>query len=177
MFNNAHHALRWAYTTINRPIVKMSAINHMRQGSRGAQNMLLYDLNAQDRHGQAALIIGMVARLPDLAEREYIEAEFGRRVMRDDVRELVYQGSEALLLGFGLGGENAGEFVYRVMYGYFSGVDMSHKAIRRILSCQHGYAFMVRNCLYDILDVIHDRAMADMTEAFERQGLIEREYA
>lgn len=170
MFKNAYHALGWAYTNINRPVIKMSAINHMR-GGHGTQNMLLYDLTAEDRKKQAAAIIGMVARLPDIAEREYIEARFGRRVSHDDIKVLVYRGCAAI--GLGLDKTNS---VYRVMQSYFGG-NMSSKAVRREFGCQHQAAVMIKSCLYDVLDLIHDRAMADMTDAFERQGLIEREYA
>jgi hypothetical protein len=165
MFKNAYHALGWAYTNINRPLVKMSAINHMR-GGYGTENMLLYDLSAEDRKKQAAMIIGMVSRLPDLAEREYIEARFGRRVSHDEINVLIYRGCAAL--GLGLDKTNS---VCRVMQSYFSG-SMSSRAVRREFGCRHAHAVMIKSCLYDVLDVIHDRAIADMTEAFERVGLI-----
>ena len=58
-----------------------------------------------------------------------------------------------------------------IMRGYFDG-SMPHRAVRRELGCRDQYAVMVRSCLYEVLDLIHDRAMADMTEVLERHGLI-----
>jgi hypothetical protein len=146
----------------------MSGINHMREvPTRGIPNEILVTLTSQDRHKQAAQIIGMVARIAGQAEREYIRARFGRECGQADIQVLVYRGCEAL--GTGLGGQLS---VYRVMHGYFTGRDMPYRAIRKMMGCRDQYALMVKSCLYDVLDVIHDRAMADMTEIFEQHGLI-----
>lgn len=162
MFIDADDALDWAYNTINRPIVKISSIN----GMRGAENPSVDELTAYDRHAQAAQIIGMVERILDPAGRSYIEAEFGRRLSKDDLRIVVYRGCAAL--GFGLDRTDA---VYRITRGYFDG-SMTHRDIRRALGCRDQYAVMVRRCLCDTLDIIHDRAMADMAEVLEKHGLI-----
>jgi hypothetical protein len=169
MFRNAHSALGWAYETVTRPVVKMSGINHMREvPTRGIPNEVLVTLSASDRHKQAAQIIGMVERIAGQAEREYIRARFGRELDQDDIQVLVYRGCEAL--GLGLGGQVP---VYRVMHSYFVGSNMPYRVIRRMLSCRDQHALMVKSCLYEVLDVIHDRAMADMTEIFEQHGLIQ----
>lgn len=170
MFNNAGHALEWAYNTAAKPIVKLSGINQMRQASAGgSQNELLINLSIHDRHAQAALIIGLVEGLYQ-SERQYIEARFGRRMSEQDIWALVCQGCNAL--GFGLAGSKSKIVVYRVMHGYFTGRGMPYRTVRQILNCRHDYALMVKRCLYDLLDHYHDRAMADMTEIFERHGLI-----
>ena len=135
---------------------------------RGAENPSVNELTPYDRHAQAALIIGMVERLGDPAAREYIKARFGREVNRDDLRIVVYRGCAAL--GFGL---DKTEAVYRITRGYFAG-DMPYRLIRRELGCRDQYALMVRRCLYETLDIIHQRAMADMTEVLEKHGLIHR---
>ena len=171
MFNDAHQALEWAYNISGRCIVKMSAINHMRQGSHGICNDTLIDLSTQEKHGQAAQIIGMVERLGDKAAVQYINAEFGRKFARDDIGLLVYRGCDALGLGL-----TKQEAVYRVMQGYFCG-GMSHRATQRMLGCRDQYAVMVKRCLYDVLDVIHTSSMAQMHVVLEGHGLIEHHYA
>lgn len=168
MFYSTHSTLKWAYEIINKPIVKMSGINHMRQSpTRGAPNHLLINLSTYDRHGQAAQIISMVDRLSDQAMREYITARFGRELGKDNLQVLVYRGCEASGLGL-----SAQEPVYRIMKSYFVG-RLPYRAVRKMLGCRDQYAIMVKSCLYDVLDVIHDRAMADMSEIFEGHGLIE----
>jgi len=162
LFLSADGALYWAYETVSRPIVKISSINNM----RGAEGVSFGELTTCERHAQAALIIAMVERLDDKAKREYIEAAFGRRLSKDDLTVVVFLGCSAL--GFGL--EKTG-VVHKMVKGYFDG-SMTHRDIRRALGCRDQYAVMVRRCLYETLDIIHDRAMADMTEVLERHGLI-----
>lgn len=167
MFDNAFRALDWAYNRIEKPIVKTSGINRMREESaKGAVNPLLFDLTSQESHGQAAQIIGMVERLAEQLEREYIAAKFGRKLAQGDFSLIVFRGRCAV----GFGPEKT-EAVYKIMRGYFDG-SMPHRAVRRELGCRDQYAVMVRSCLYEVLDLIHDRAMADMTEVLERHGLI-----
>lgn len=169
MFDSANQALAWAYNIEGRPIVKMSAINHMRQEpAKCAQNMLLLNLTAEDRHGQAALIIGMVEKLPDPAEVTYLAAQFGRRLTQDELRLLVFRGCEAL--GVGLE-KSLQEAVYRIMLGYF-GKPMGYRQVQGLLRCRDVRARMTRDCLYDTLDIIHSQAMADITEVLEEHGLI-----
>jgi hypothetical protein len=168
MFNNVGHALEWAYNTSAKPIVKMSGINHMRQTpTKGTPNELLINFSVHDRHAQAALIIGLIDGLRDQAEQQYIKARFGRMIGESDIFALVYRGCDAA--GFGLGGQ---PLVYRVMHGYFTGRGVPYRAVRKVLGCRNEYALMVKSCLYEVLDCYHDRAMADMAEIFERQGLI-----
>lgn len=167
MFDSAHHALSWAYNIEGRPIVKMSAINHMRQAPpKMAQNMLLLNLTAEDRHGQSAQIIGMVQELPDPAASEYIAAYFGRRLSETDLKIVVFRGCDAL--GFTLDKRDA---VYRIMRSYFGG-PMGYREIRRLLGCRDQYALMAKNCLFDTLDIIDHHAMRDITEVLEDHGLI-----
>ncbi len=167
MFNNAFHALEWAYNTIEKPLVKMSAINRMREGSaKGMTNDLLVHLSADEMHKQAANIIGLLKRLPDPAEAEYINAKFGRKLHADDLRIVVNRGC----CEFGIVSDRA-EAVYKIMYGYFV-KPMSHRATRRVLGCRDQYAVLVKNGLYELLDLIHDRAMADMTVLLMENKLI-----
>lgn len=167
MFVSAEGALGWAYTTISRPIVKMSAINYMRQNPpKGAVNFLLLELDSYAQHAQAAQIIAMVERLSHPEKLSYIKAKFGRELSRDNLRSVVYWGLTAV--GFGL---DKTDVVYRIVRGYFDG-SMNHRDIRKALGCRDQYAVMVRSCLYETLDRIHDQAMADITEVFREHGLI-----
>lgn len=168
MFNNAGHALSWAYNTESRPIVKMSGINHMRQvPTPTTQNLLLLGFTLHDLHAQAAQIIGMVEKLPGSEQIQCVKARFGRELSRDDLRVLVYAGCD--VSGLGLANQ---EPVYRIVHSYFAG-GIPYRDIRRMLGCRDQYAIMIKRCLYDALDIIHHRAMADMTDILERKGLIE----
>ena len=168
MFSNAHRALEWAYNTIERPIVKLSSINLMRrQPSGGIPNGLLVGLTVQDRHKQATNIIGMIGRLPDPAAQEYIAAKFGGRHQKEDITILTYRGCDAI--GVGLSGQAA---VYKIMKGYFDGREASYRDARRALKCRDQQAIMAKKCLYDVLDIIHNHAMAEITVIFEEHGLI-----
>lgn len=167
MFNNAAHALEWAYNTSAKPIVKMSGINHMRESHMcGIPNGLLIGLSTQDRHQQAAQIIGMTSYLSDLAGVEYIAAYYGRRLERLDMRVLVYRGCGALD-----GSLRRQEAVYRIMRGYFDG-RMSQRTAKKVLCSGANYATMAISCLYDVLELVHDRAMAEMDDILGRHGLI-----
>jgi len=181
MFHSAYHALAWSYVIETLPIIKLSSINNMRHVA-GVPNILVRGLTPQEIHAQSALIIGMAERLHDPAEpekvidpakREFLRARFGRRMSQDDMKVLVYRGCAAL--GVALHRDNQ-QAVYRIMRGYF-GDEMTYRQARKALGCRHQYAVMAKSCLYDVLDIIHDRAMADMTEVLEQHGLIERAYA
>lgn len=167
MFRNADHALSWAYETIEKPIVKLSSINGMRrEQTRGMPNGLLIGLTAEDLHRQAANIISMVGQLNDTAAQEYIAARFGNRHQKENLTILAYRGCAAL--GVGLSNQDA---VYKVIKSYFTG-KQSYRDLRKDLKCRDQYALMARKCIYDTLDIIHHRAMADISGIFEEQGLI-----
>jgi|SRR5687768_4877693 len=167
LFLSCESVLHWAYNVVNRPIVKMSAINHMRQvPTWDAQNLLLLELDSYAQHAQAAQIVGMVEVLEDPAERQYIEAKFGRKLSKDDLTSVVFLGRVSL----GFGPEKT-EVVYNMVRGYFDG-SMNHRSIRKALGCRDVYAVIVRQSLYDTLDVIHDNAMNELRQVFEKHGLL-----
>lgn len=168
MFTDASDALNWAYNIHARQIVKMSAINNMRQERTGVRyNMLLFDLTEQEAHGQAGQIIGMVDKLSDPAGSAYLRARFGKMVERHDLAIVVYRGCAAL--GVGL---DKREGVYRVVRGYFGG-SLSLRAVRKSLGCRHQYAGPAKDCIYDTLDIIHNHSMAEISAILERHKLIE----
>lgn len=167
MFQNAAHALEWAYNTSAKPIVKMSGINHMRASHMcGIPNDLLIGLTPQHRHQQAAEIIGMIARLSDQAGQEYITAWYGRQLERKDLAITVYRGSAATGLGLLSGGA-----IYQIVRSYF-GRRMTHRQLKKLLGSGVQYAVMTERCLYDMLDIIQHHAMAEMEDILGRHGLI-----
>src|SRR5687768_5933480 len=167
MFRNAHHALEWAYETIEKPIVKLSSINGMRrEQTRGLPNGLLIGLTAEDLHRQAANIISMVSQLEDTAAQEYIAAKFGNRHQKESLRILAYRGCAALGVG-----PDSSDAVYKVIKGYFVG-NGTYRDARKALKCRDQYALMARKCIYETLDIIYHQSMADMANIFQEQGLI-----
>lgn len=170
MFNNTGHVLKWAYTTAAEPICRTSSINRMRKTpSRGAPNLLLLGLTVQDRHMQAAEILGMVASLADPAAAEYIGAKFGHRIDEKQMRMLVYRCCSALGLPL-----TATHSMYLMLKAYFCG-KVPYRMVRKVLGCRDQYALLMRSAMYETLDLIHDRAMADLQETFERHGLLRSE--
>jgi hypothetical protein len=166
MWSNAEDVLKWAYNTSERPIVNTSGINRMRHEYHGAVNYLLLGFSVQDRHAQAALIISMTARLSDPAAGQYLGAKFGWRLEKNDIRLLVYRACAAA--GEGLDRQAA---MYQIVRGYF-GEQLRQRTVRELLHCQNQRATMTRNCIYNTMDLIHNRAMAEIRETFERHGLI-----
>lgn len=166
MFSHAGHALSWAYNVSSTPIIKMSAINHMRGSSRTTRNLLLLGLTVEEIHKQASNIVGMVARLPEPEQQEYINGKFGRRLKPDDLRLLVLLGCDVTGLGLA-----KIEPIYQITHGYFVG-GMGYREVRRILACRDQQAALVKSCLYDTLDMMHRRSLAGMSEIFKEHGLI-----
>lgn len=172
MFSHAGHALGWAYNVSSTPIIKMSAINHMRGPGKTTMNLLLLGLTVEEIHKQASNIVGMVERLPEPEQREYIGGKFGNRLKPADLRLLVLLGCDVTGLGL-----SKIEPVYQIMHGYFVG-GMGYREVRRILGCRDQQAALVKSCLYDTLDMLHRRALANMTELLKTKGLIvDRSYS
>lgn len=172
MFTSAAQALDWAYNTEARSIINPSAVNGMRKiRFSGLPNDILINLTPLEAHGQAAQIIGMVENLSDPAGREYLAAKFGYRVSPSDLSIVVLRG--CAVLGTGVVNRQG---VYRVMRAYFGG-NMSVRTLRRELGCRHLAATIAKSKLYDVLDLIHDSSMAEITRDLERHGLIESVYA
>ena len=148
LFLSAEGALHWAYAVSARPIVNISMINRMREEPVPVcANALLVNLTAQDRHGQAALIIGLIDKLHDPVGREYIKARFGRKTDPSDLLCLVEYCADGLRV------PEKQEAVYRVLKDYFTG-RMSIRTVRREIGCRHHSAAVVRHRLFTALDVV-----------------------
>ena len=162
-FRGPEHALRWAYETSSRPIVKLSSVNSMRGGG-GA----VYDeLTQQDKHAQAALIISMGERIEDQACREYIAARFGGMTKPEEVTAIMNMIFQSL--GTGIHGRRD---AYKLLLCYF-GANIGYRVIRYDLKCRDATVIEIRRNVYDALDVIGNRAMAEIAGELEVQGVIE----
>lgn len=167
LFMSAESALYWAYSVASRPIVKLSMVNGMR-GSKSpvSPNGIISDLDIQERHGQAALIIGMIDLLPDPVDREFIKARFGMNTNRRDLMFLVRH----CLAGTGLSLEK-NEAVYKIIRAYFWG-NVSLRAVRRGIGCHHSTAVIARGKLFEALERVNNRAMSELAWIMEERGLV-----
>lgn len=167
MFRNAHSALAWAYETINRPIVKMSSANRMReQPTPHSPPEAIQGLSVHEQHAQAAAIISMAERLADPAGREYIAARIGGLKKPEQV--IVMMNRIFAELGTGIH-ERRG--AYKLLLCYF-GANIGYRAIRYDLKCRDAVVIEIRRTIYDALDVIGRRAMAEISIALEEHALI-----
>jgi len=167
MFHSAQSALAWAYETIDRPIVKMSSANRMReQPTRRSPPEAIQGLSVHEQHAQAAAIIGMVERLPDPASQEYIAARFGGMTKPEEVAAMMNRIFAAL--GTGTHGRRG---AYKLLLCYF-GANIGYRAIRYDLKCRDAVVIEIRRKVYDTLDVIGSRAMEQLSTDFERHTLI-----
>jgi hypothetical protein len=168
MFRSAHSALSWAYETVNRPIVKLSGANRMREQSmRGIPPEAIQGLSVHEQHAQAAAIIGMAERLPDPACREYIAARFGGQTGAEHVTMLMNR--IFCSLGTGVHGRRG---AHKLLLCYF-GADVGYRAIRRDLKCRDAKVIEIRGVVYDVLDAVGDRAMVEIQGELEGHGLID----
>jgi hypothetical protein len=146
-FHSAEQALRWAYETSSRPIVKVASINAM----RGAEKPSNDELTPYDRHAQAAMILGLCERvLPDL-HMAYVRVQFGREA---GGFELLARHIAANF-GAGLHSRRAIEKIIRAYCGEKIGI----REIKTLLQCRTLKAVSLRNRAFDALDVIHAQAM------------------
>ena len=164
---SAEDALNWAYVVSASPIVKLSMVNSMREGEgrRGWSNGLIDNLNPQDRHGQAALIIGLIDKLHDPVGREYIKARFGRKTGPDDLLCLVNYCAGGLRI------EGKKEGVYRVLKNHFTG-NASIRTVRREIGCRHHSAAVMRERLLTALEHLDLRSMSELRGIMEERGLV-----
>lgn len=169
MFLNCESALRWAYNTASRPIVKLSTVNRMRKAGDHYHypNPLLDDLTAQERRSQAAVIIGLIDKLDDPVEVEYVRARFGHKTDPGDLLRLVCYCCIGLRIG-----PDKSEGMYRVLREYFAG-QVSLRMVRREIGCRHHSAVVVRHRLCTALEMVELRAMSDVGRMLEERGLVE----
>lgn len=166
MFYSAHEALVWAYSEYARPVIDLSSVNDMRGNSPSTRNDLLIGLSPKERHDQAVQIIGIADHLPDRANGQYLGAKFGYRIEHDDVKVLMHR----LLAMLGTGVHNR-RAVQQSLRMYF-GAKVTQDAVRRLLACSNAAAVTFKQKVFDRLDIIHARSMAEITPCLEHKGIV-----
>jgi len=163
-FRNPEHALRWAYETTNRPIVKISSVNDMREASRAGGAGGNGELTAHDRHAQAALILSLCERTLPAPHMAYVRVQYGREASGFELlgRHL------AANFGTGLHSRRSIEQIIRAYCGEKIGL----REIRKSMSCGMLKAVSYRNQAYDALDAIHAQAMDRLSMEMESRGLL-----
>ena len=166
-FNDPQHALRWAYETSSRPIVKISSINAMRGSDRAGEGGGADELTAFDLHAQAALILSLCERILPQLHMAYVRVQFGREASGFDLlaRHL------AANFGTGLHNRRGIEQIIRAYCGEKTGL----RELRKTLSCGMLKAASLRNRGYDALDMLHNQAMDILQREMENRGLLRRE--
>jgi hypothetical protein len=163
LFSSPQHALRWAYETSDRPIIKGSSVNRM----RGEEKPSSDEITCHDQHAQAALILGLCERVLPTLHMVYVEIQFGRDVHSIDLMERHLAAS----FGSGLHSRRAMRLIIRSYCGEKCGL----REIRKALACGTLKAANLRNIGYDALDLIHAQAMERLDESMRGAGLIEQE--
>lgn len=163
-FSSPERALRWAYETASRPIVKISSVNDMREGNQAGGAAGNGELTTHDRHAQAALILSLCERVLPALHMAYVRTQFGREAGGFDL--LVCH--LAANFGTGLHGRRSIEQIIRAYCGEKIGL----REIRKSMSCGMLKAVSYRNQAYDVLDVLHAQAMDRLRMEMENRGLL-----
>jgi hypothetical protein len=124
-------------------------------------------LSEYERHAQAAAIIGLVERLYDPASREYLAARFGDQTAPGQVETLMVRIFTSI--GTGVHGRRG---AYRLLLCYF-GENIGYRTIRRDLRCRDEVVIGIKKGIYDVLDTIGNRAVAEISDMLSRKGLID----
>jgi hypothetical protein len=161
-FKSAQHALRFAYETVNRPIVKISSINAMRGPDSGTGED---ELSPYDLHTQAALILLMCERALPALHMAYVRVQFGREAGGVDML------ARHLAANFGTG-IHSRRGIEQIIRGY-CGEKMGIREIKKSMACGMLKAVSYRNRGYDVLDVIHVQAIDILQSEMDIRGLRE----
>ncbi|SHL42264.1 hypothetical protein SAMN05216428_102355 [Nitrosospira sp. Nsp11] len=160
IFRSPEHALKWAYETTSRPIVKISSVNAMR-GASGSNND---ELTAHDKHAQAAFILALCERVLTSLHMAYVQAQFGRDRSGFDllVRHM------ATNFGTGIHSRRGIEQIIRSYCGEKGGL----REIKKSMSTGLLKAASFRNRGYDALDAIHAQAMSVLWDEMQGRMLL-----
>jgi hypothetical protein len=164
-FSSPERALKWAYETISRPIVKISSVNDMRAASRAGQASGNGELTVHDRHAQAALILALCERVLPTLHMAYVRIQFGREAAGSDIL------AHHLAANFGTG-VHSRRSIDQIVRAY-CGERIGLREIRKSLRCGMLKAVALRNKAYDALDAIHAQAMDRLHMEMESRGLLD----
>ena len=163
-FSSPERALKWAYETISRPIVKISSVNDMREASRAGGASGNGELTAHDRHAQAALILALCERVLPTLHMAYVRIQFGREAAGFDIL------AHHLAANFSTG-LHSRRSIDQIIRAY-CGERIGMREIRKSLCCGMLKAVSLRNRAYDTLDMIHAQAMDRLRMEMEARELL-----
>lgn len=163
-FNDPQHALRWAFETSSRPIVKISSINAMRGSNKAGEGSAIDDLTVYDLHAQAALILSLCERVLSQLHLAYVRVQFGREASGFDLL------ARHLAANFGTGMHNR-RGIEQIIRAY-CGEKIGLREIRKSMACGMLKAASLRNRGYDALDLIHDQTMDVLQREMESRDLL-----
>ena len=165
MFRGAPDALKFAFSTISKPILKISSVNSMR-GAEGNG-----DLTPHDRHAQAAIIISLIERAVDTDGCAHIMAHYGAELRGGKngpivIKVLVKAVTPSLPKGL-----HNPHGIAKMVEVYF-GARYTMISVRAELRCNNRRYYKYKERIYDALDRIGSRAEADAYQALDNAGLI-----
>ena len=163
-FSSPERALKWAYETVSRPIVKISSVNDMREASRAGQASGNDELTVHDRHAQAALILALCERVLPTLHMAYVRIQFGRDAGGCEIL------AHHLAANFGTG-VHSRRSIDQIIRAY-CGERIGLREIRKSLRCGMLKAVSLRNRAYDALDAIHAQSMDRLHMEMESRGLL-----
>ena len=161
-FKSADQALRWAFNTSARPMLKMSGIYNM----RGAAPTTARELTPQENHAQAAQIGRWVDAMA-LLDRAYVHAMYARAVSEEEHAELLAYCRKALTQGV-----RADRGIVMLCSVYL-GQRIGWRALRAELHCKNDEVPVLRNQIFGALELLHERVVEDyLYQRFGAVGLI-----
>ena len=162
-YKSADHALHSRFNLVARPIIKNASITAVMTGGSPPPGTL----TAQEKHAQAALVVGYCHRLPDLY-RYYIWARYSG----GEERIAALQGLTLYaLVGYALG-QSSFQAYRMIVDQYFSRRKTAIRPIRKHLEVGWDEALAKRRTAFVRLDGIHDQTMSTVTRHMEDKGLI-----
>jgi len=164
IFRDPETALRWAYETSARPVVKSSGVYGMRGAERGGAS----ELKPYDYIAQAGLIKLLCERALSPLHLAYVEVRYGRNPARlGPLRCYV-----ASRLGTGIHSVRCIDLVIR---GY-CGEQVAMRDMLKAGRCRYRTVIEVRNRCHDDLDAIHQKTMELLWREMDEAKMMSTEH-
>jgi hypothetical protein len=153
IFEDPEQALKWAYSTTERPIIKMSSVNKM----RGAENTRPGDaLTPYDFIAEAAMIKSLCARVLPGLHMAYVKVRYGRDADGlDPLRRYLAATFET-----GIYSNRCIDLIIRD----YCGDKITLREMKRVGKCGLLKVMALRTRSYDNLDAIHKRTIETLWE-------------
>lgn len=171
LFRSVDHALRFAYSIVEYPVIKVGSIlATLRGGSSGSGLRPYYMLSPEDWHAQGAMIRGHIEHHVSSPQREFLIASYSWNAERAAAIAMT-----AKHVSMQLGGQVELRLVVQLVQRYFDLGRRSRKserAIARELGINRNQVQVADWKIRGILLRIKVRAEAVLSTHFERQDLI-----